>query len=48
MSLLLLFTPGASREEYFEKAAEYAQRSREELKTSRVGHDRYNAGILDD
>ncbi|MFF0764267.1 hypothetical protein ACFYWH_30160 [Streptomyces sp. NPDC003737] len=48
VSLLLLFTPGASREEYFEKAAEYAQRSREELKTSRVGHDRYNAGILDD
>ncbi|WP_220296991.1 hypothetical protein [Streptomyces sp. MBT84] len=48
MSLLLLFTPGAPREEYFEKAAEYAQRSRDELKTSRVWHDRHNTDVLGD
>ncbi|MEE1671484.1 cupin domain-containing protein [Streptomyces sp. WAC07094] len=47
VSLLLLFTPGAPREEYFEKAAEYAQRSREELKAFRVRHDQYNTDMLD-
>ncbi len=35
-------------EEYFEKAAEYAQRSREELKAFRVRHDQYNTDMLDD
>ncbi|MFE5197921.1 hypothetical protein ACFQ93_29990 [Streptomyces sp. NPDC056601] len=41
MSFLLLFTPGAAREEYFE-VAEYSQLSREELKAFRIRHDQYN------
>ncbi|MFF0288461.1 cupin domain-containing protein [Streptomyces sp. NPDC005262] len=49
VSLLLLFTPGAPREEYFEKLAEYSQRSREELKAFRIRHDQYNTtDMLDD
>lgn len=48
VSLLLLFTPGAPREEYFEKVAEYSQRSREELKAFRIRHDQYNTDMLDD
>ncbi|MFF2519734.1 cupin domain-containing protein [Streptomyces sp. NPDC058086] len=48
VSLLLLFTPGAPREEYFEMVAEYSQRSREELKAFRVRHDQYNTDMLDD
>lgn len=49
VSLLLLFTPGAPREEYFEKLEEYAQGSREELKAFRVRHDQYNTSdLLDD
>ncbi|MFI1346307.1 hypothetical protein ACH4UR_08315 [Streptomyces lydicus] len=49
MSFLLLFTPGASREEYFEKLEEYSQRSREELKAFRIRHDQYNTtDMLDD
>ncbi|WP_086693792.1 cupin domain-containing protein [Streptomyces recifensis] len=48
VSLLLLFTPGAPREEYFEKVAEYSQRSRKELKAFRIRHDQYNTDMLDD
>ncbi|MFJ9867476.1 cupin domain-containing protein [Streptomyces sp. NPDC101165] len=48
VSLLLLFTPGAPREEYFEKVAEYSQRSREELEAFQVRHDQYNTDMLDD
>jgi quercetin dioxygenase-like cupin family protein len=49
VSLLLLFTPGAPREEYFEKLEEYSQRSSEELKAFRIRHDQYNTtDMLDD
>ncbi|MFJ4989111.1 cupin domain-containing protein [Streptomyces sp. NPDC088732] len=48
VSLLLLFTPGAPRDEYFEKVAEYAQRSRAELKAFRIKHDQYDTDLLDD
>lgn len=48
VSLLLLFTPGAPGEEYFEKSAGYAQRSREELKAFWVRHDQYSTDMLDD
>ncbi|MEU1519085.1 cupin domain-containing protein [Streptomyces sp. NPDC005811] len=47
VSLLMIFSPGAPREEYFEKAAEYAERSREELKTFRMKHDNYFTDMLD-
>ncbi|MFD9001499.1 cupin domain-containing protein [Streptomyces sp. NPDC059582] len=47
VSLLLLFTPGAPREEYFEKVAEYAQLSREDLKAFQITHDQYNTDMLD-
>ncbi|MGW0733194.1 cupin domain-containing protein [Streptomyces sp. NPDC002851] len=40
-SMLLLFAPGAPREEYFERVAEMSQRSREELKEFRIRHDSY-------
>ncbi|MET9933528.1 MULTISPECIES: cupin domain-containing protein [unclassified Streptomyces] len=40
-SMLLLFSPGAPREEYFERVAEVAQRGGEELKRFRVRHDSY-------
>jgi quercetin dioxygenase-like cupin family protein len=41
MSMLMLFSPGAPREEYFEQVAEMTRRSREELKEFRVRHDSY-------
>jgi quercetin dioxygenase-like cupin family protein len=41
MSMLMLFAPGAPREEYFERVAEMAQRGGEELKNFRVRHDSY-------
>lgn len=41
MSMLMLFSPGAPREEYFERVAEVAQGSAEELKRFRVRHDSY-------
>ncbi|MFG3510482.1 cupin domain-containing protein [Streptomyces sp. NPDC047821] len=40
-SMLMLFSPGAPREEYFERVAEMAQRGREELKDFRIRHDSY-------
>lgn len=40
-SMLLLFAPGAPREEYFERVADMSQRSREELKEFRIRHDSY-------
>ncbi|MET7542828.1 cupin domain-containing protein [Streptomyces sp. NPDC005507] len=49
VSFLLLFTPGAAREEYFEKVEEYSRRSPEELKAFRIRHDQYNTSdMLDD
>ncbi|MEU9343400.1 cupin domain-containing protein [Streptomyces sp. NPDC048278] len=47
VSLLMIFSPGAPREEYFERAAEYAERSREELEAFRVRHDNYFTDMLD-
>lgn len=41
MSMLMLFSPGAPREEYFERVAEVSQRSAEELKRFRIRHDSY-------
>jgi quercetin dioxygenase-like cupin family protein len=41
MSMLMLFSPGAPREEYFEHVAERTQRGGEELKRFRVRHDSY-------
>ncbi|MFE6286468.1 cupin domain-containing protein [Streptomyces sp. NPDC057877] len=41
MSMLLLFSPGAPREEYFERVGEMARRGAEELKEFRVRHDSY-------
>ncbi|MEV1173866.1 hypothetical protein [Nonomuraea sp. NPDC049784] len=40
-SMLMLFSPGAPREEFFERVAEMAQRGSEELKEFRVRHDSY-------
>lgn len=40
-SMLMLFSPGAPREEFFEKVAEMSQRGSEELKQFRVRHDSY-------
>ncbi|MFI0773462.1 cupin domain-containing protein [Streptomyces sp. NPDC021212] len=40
-SMLLLFSPGAPREEYFERVAEMSQRGGEELKQFRIRHDSY-------
>ncbi|GAA2137505.1 cupin domain-containing protein [Streptomyces synnematoformans] len=39
--MLMLFTPGAPREEYFERVAEMARRGGEELKQFRIRHDSY-------
>ncbi|MEU9330906.1 cupin domain-containing protein [Streptomyces canus] len=47
LSMLMIFSPGAPREEYFEKAAEYAQRSRAERKAFQVRHDTYFTDMLD-
>ncbi|MEV8478603.1 cupin domain-containing protein [Streptomyces sp. NPDC051173] len=41
MSMLMLFTPGAPREEFFERVAEMSQRGGEELREFRVRHDSY-------
>lgn len=41
MSMLMLFSPGAPREEFLEGVAEMAQRGSEELKEFRVRHDSY-------
>jgi mannose-6-phosphate isomerase-like protein (cupin superfamily) len=41
VSMLLLFSPGAPREEYFEKLGEMLQRSSEELAEFLVRHDSY-------
>ncbi|WNI21659.1 cupin domain-containing protein [Streptomyces sp. ITFR-16] len=41
MSMLMLFSPGAPREEYFERVAEVSQRGGEELKEFRIRHDSY-------
>ncbi|MGP3939236.1 cupin domain-containing protein [Streptomyces sp. 6N106] len=40
-SMLLLFAPGAPREEYFERVAEMTRRGGEELKRFRIRHDSY-------
>lgn len=40
-SMLLLFAPGAPREEYFERLAEVTQRGGQELKRFRIRHDSY-------
>jgi hypothetical protein len=39
--MLLLFSPGAPREEYFEKVGEMAQRGGEEFKEFLVRHDSF-------
>ncbi len=41
MTMLMLFSPGAPREEYFERVAEMSQRGGEELKRFRHRHDSY-------
>ncbi|MEV5434693.1 cupin domain-containing protein [Streptomyces sp. NPDC052682] len=41
VSMLLLFSPGAPREEYFERVAEVAQRGGDELRAFQVRHDSY-------
>ncbi len=41
VSMLLLFSPGAPREEYFEKVAEMTRRGGEELTEFRVRHDNF-------
>lgn len=41
MSMLMLFSPGAPREEYFERVAEVSRRGGEELKRFRIRHDSY-------
>jgi hypothetical protein len=41
MSMLMLFSPGAPREEYFERVAEMSRRGGEELKQFRVRHGSY-------
>lgn len=41
VSMLMLFAPGAPREEYFERVAEMAQRGSEEQRRFRIRHDSY-------
>ncbi|OEV13883.1 cupin [Streptomyces nanshensis] len=41
VSMLLLFSPGAPREEYFERIAEMSQRGGEELEEFLVKHDSF-------
>ncbi|MFJ4902750.1 cupin domain-containing protein [Streptomyces sp. NPDC088727] len=41
MSMLMLFSPGSPREEYFEQVAEMSRRGREDLKEFRIRHDSY-------
>ncbi|MFD0516179.1 hypothetical protein [Streptomyces aureus] len=45
--MMMIFSPGAPREEYFEKAAEYAELDREEAKAFQVRHDTYFTDMLD-
>ncbi|MET9499048.1 cupin domain-containing protein [Streptomyces sp. NPDC006552] len=47
LSMLMLFSPGAPREEYFERVAEMAQRGGAELKDFRERHDSYFSEDLD-
>ncbi|GAA4888781.1 cupin domain-containing protein [Streptomyces coeruleoprunus] len=48
LSMLMLFSPGAPREEYFEKVADFAQRSRAELKDFQIRHDSYFLDMMDE
>ncbi|MFC8290357.1 cupin domain-containing protein [Streptomyces sp. NPDC057242] len=41
VSMLALFSPGAPREEYFERLSEMSRRGGEELRRFRVRHDSY-------
>ncbi len=41
VSMLMLFSPGAPREEYFERVAEFAQRGGEELREFRCSDDSF-------
>ncbi|WP_371630194.1 cupin domain-containing protein [Streptomyces sp. NBC_00341] len=41
MSMLMLFSPGSPREEYFERVAEMSRRGPGELKEFRIRHDSY-------
>ncbi|MEU7576405.1 cupin domain-containing protein [Streptomyces sp. NPDC041068] len=41
VSMLMLFSPGAPREEYFEQVAEMSQRGAQKLKEFRIRHDSY-------
>ncbi|WP_327338413.1 MULTISPECIES: cupin domain-containing protein [unclassified Streptomyces] len=41
MSMLMLFSPGSPREEYFEQVAEMSRRGPGELKEFRIRHDSY-------
>ncbi|HEV7629073.1 MAG TPA: cupin domain-containing protein [Streptomyces sp.] len=41
VSMLLLFSPGAPREDYFERVAEMTRRGGQELEDFRVQHDSY-------
>jgi mannose-6-phosphate isomerase-like protein (cupin superfamily) len=47
LSMLMLFSPGAPREEYFERIAEFAQRDREDLKAFQIRHDSYFLDMMD-
>jgi quercetin dioxygenase-like cupin family protein len=48
LSMLMLFSPGAPREEHFERIAEFARRDREELKAFQIKHDSYSLDMMDD
>ncbi|MCQ4212660.1 cupin domain-containing protein [Streptomyces longispororuber] len=48
MSMLMLFSPGAPREEYFERVAEMSRRGADELKEFRIRHDSYFVEDFDD
>ncbi|MET7641121.1 cupin domain-containing protein [Streptomyces sp. NPDC005438] len=41
MSMLMLFSPGAPREEYFERVGEMARQGGEDLRQFRIRHDSY-------
>lgn len=47
MSMLMLFSPGAPREEYFERVAEVSRRGGEELRRFRIRHDSYFVSDFD-
>ncbi|TDT41114.1 quercetin dioxygenase-like cupin family protein [Streptomyces sp. BK208] len=44
LSMLMLFSPGAPREEYFEQVADFARRGGEELREFQVRHDSFFVG----